>query len=325
MALAVVLSACAAPTKPTHNAATVPSPTSSAAPTTTTATSTPVTPHPPTTTTPTTTSGTTVGTTVLALVDRSRPTISRGRQLSALRTLTTTVWYPQGGGNHPLVVFAHGYRIGVGPYRRLCLALAQKGFVVAAPSFPLTDQSVAGTALDEGDTVNQPADLTFVITQVLAASASASGVLHGRVDAGSIAAVGHSDGADTVLALGYLPANKDQRVTAVVADAPDPLPRPAGPPLASTVPLLLIHGDHDTISPFSGSQRLVTQLRTKGWFLVLRGADHLPPIEGGSAWTPVLDRVTIDFLTGIFAGDPNLGQRLTADVQQSPAALTALP
>ena len=196
--------------------------------------------------------------------------------------------------------------------------------MVAAPSFPLTDQTVAGAALDEGDMVNQPADMSFVITQLVSASATGSGPLRGRVDPHAIAAVGHSDGADTVLALGYLPGNRDPRVSAVVADAPDPLPRPAGPPLTSTVPLLLIHGDHDTISPFSGSQRLQTQLKTMGWFLVLRGADHLPPIEGGSAWTPVFDRVTADFLVGILTAQPALGPRLQLDAQPGPASLTAL-
>jgi dienelactone hydrolase len=267
-----------------------------------------------------------IGTTVLALVDRSRPTVSHGRPLSAQRALTTVVWYPQAAGPHPLVVFAHGYRIGVGPYRRACQALAQEGFVVAAPSFPLTDQTVAGTALDEGDTVNQPADMSFVITQLLAAngSGSAGSPLSGRIDPRAIAAVGHSDGADTVLALGYLSGSRDPRVAAIVADGPDPLPRPAGPPLVSAVPLLLIHGDHDTISPFSGSQRLVTQLRTRGWFLVLRGADHLPPIQGGSPWTAVFDRVTADFLVGILTNDSNLGPRLSSDVAGAPASLMAL-
>ena len=76
---------------------------------------------------------------------------SSGKVLSASRTLTTAVWYPVGtAGPWPLVVFAHGYRLGVGPYVHLCQTWAAAGYVVAAPTFPLTDEAVAGSNLDEG-------------------------------------------------------------------------------------------------------------------------------------------------------------------------------
>ncbi len=170
-----------------------------------------------------------IGTTVLNLVDTSRRTVSHGRVVAPVRVLTTHVWYPQGPAvPHPLVVFAHGYRVGLAPYRRVCLALARRGFVVAAPIFALSDPAVAGPLLDEDDMVNEPADVSFVITQLLAASVRGAQPLGGRIDPAQIALVGHSDGATVALELGYLPAARDARIRLVVADAPSALPLPEG-------------------------------------------------------------------------------------------------
>src|SRR5437879_2887764 len=131
-----------------------------------------------------------VGTAVLPLVDHSRPTVSHGRLVAPSRSLTTQVWYPKGlSGPRPLVVFAHGFQVGLDPYRRACNAWAERGFVVAAPMFPLTDQAVAGKDLDEADIGNQPADVRFVITQLLAATQSSGTPVSGLIDPARIAVV----------------------------------------------------------------------------------------------------------------------------------------
>lgn len=264
-----------------------------------------------------------VSSVVLNLVDRSRPTVSHGRQVSSARALTTTVWYPAGAlANHPLIVFAHGYSVGVAPYVRVCQAWARAGFVVAAPEFPLTDKAVAGANLDEGDLPNQPGDVSFVTTALLGADQTPGSPLAGRIDPHRIVVAGHSDGADTALAVAYLPGKADSRIGAAIVDAPDPLPLPAGAAkLVSRVPLLLIHGDHDSIAPFSGSQRVLTQLSAPGWFLILRGADHLAPIQGPSPWTATLDRVTTDFAANAFGPLATLNAALTADVTGAPVTL----
>lgn len=263
---------------------------------------------------------------MLHLVDASRRTVSHGRAVAPVRVLTTDVWYPEGPVvARPLLVFAHGYRLGVAPYRRFCRALARRGFVVAAPTFTLSDQTVAGPLLDEGDIDNEPADISFVITQLLARNAGKVQPLAGRINPAQIAVIGHSDGASVAVALGYLPAVRDTRIRLIVADAPSALLLPAGtPPLVGRVPLLVIHGNRDTIAPISGSQRLMTQLRTPGWFLQLRGADHLSPIQGPSPWTDLFDRICGDFVRGTFAAQPNLGQVLKRDIAGRPASLIQL-
>jgi predicted dienelactone hydrolase len=281
----------------------------------------------PAATTPTTTASkpgpVALNSVVLNLVDHSRPTVSHGRLIATSRALTTTVWYPAGAaGPYPLVVFAHGYSVGLAPYLRVCKAWASAGFVVGAPTFPLTDKAIAGSALDEHDMVNQPADVSFVLSSLLASNATSGGPLSGMIDPQRIAVAGHSDGADTALAVAYLPGNRDLRVRAAIVDAPDPLPLPApAAKLVSTIPLLLVHGDRDPIAPFPGSRRVLAQLSAPGWFLILQGADHLSPIEGPSQWTPVFDRATTDFLLNVFDDPAALGGVLATDLTGNPATL----
>ncbi len=117
--------------------------------------------------------------------------------------------------------------------------------------FPLTDQAVAGGNLDEADIGNQPADVRFVITELLGASQSAGTAVSGLVDPSRIAVVGHSDGAETALLVGYGASDRDPRVDAVVADAANPLDvQPPTAKIRGSAPLLIVLGDRDGSVPF---------------------------------------------------------------------------
>ncbi|HSS10394.1 MAG TPA: hypothetical protein VLL25_10935, partial [Acidimicrobiales bacterium] len=150
-ALLLVVSACSdsgtrsrlatartAPTRAARTTATDPTtqplPSSSATTTTSTTiattTTTRVAPTIPTTTTAPQTPYP-VATTTVGLVDSTRPTVSLGRTLASFRTLTTLVWYPNVAGRWPLIVFAHGFKVGPVPYTRLCQTWAAAGYVVA--------------------------------------------------------------------------------------------------------------------------------------------------------------------------------------------------
>src|SRR5947209_7537413 len=123
----------------------------------------------------------------LPLVDTSR------RAGSGPRVLTTSVWYPAApGGPFPLVVFAHGYNVTPAPYAGLLQSWARAGYVVAAPTFPLTNPGAPGGP-NEDDVVNQPADVRFVIDRLLAADAQ-PGPLAGLINPQRIGVAGHSDG-----------------------------------------------------------------------------------------------------------------------------------
>ncbi len=63
--------------------------------------------------------------------------------------------------------------------------------------------STRRAAPNENDIVNQPRDMSFVISQLLAASARPGGPLSGLIDPGEIAVAGQSDGGSTALAAAY--------------------------------------------------------------------------------------------------------------------------
>jgi dienelactone hydrolase len=238
-------------------------------------------------------------------VDRSRPTTTGGRTKAADRTLRTTVVLPATGGPYPLVLFAHGYQLGPPAYQRIMATIAAAGYVVAAPSFPLADAEVAGGDLDRDDIPNQSGDLRFVADQLTAppaADGSALADVRARVDGARIGAVGHSDGADTVLDLGYHRDRLDRRVQAVVALSPDIVLPPGGP--GARPPLVLVHGTSDRIAPFSGSDTLFARLPVPRWLVGLTGADHLGPVQGAAPWAAALDKAVLAALDRFVAGRP---------------------
>ena len=253
-----------------------------------------------------------VSTTTLSFVDSSRPVVTGGATVDSARRLPTIVYVPQGpSGPLPLVVFAHGYQLGPSDYERVCRQMASAGYVVAAPSFPLAD-ATRGNGLDRDDLPNEATDVSFVITALLDSS------IGQRLDPSHIAVVGHSDGADVALMVGYQSGKVDPRVGAVVAMSPDAM---TGPIAAGGPPLLLEHGDADTIVPYSNSTMVFDQVGAPRWFLTLHGADHLPAVAGQAPWADVLDAVIADFLDATTGHRvPSLEPKLSNDVGSSGVA-----
>jgi predicted dienelactone hydrolase len=80
----------------------------------------------------------------MTFVDHTRKTVDPGGTRSApTRTLVTQVYVPRGRGRFPLVVMAHGNAGDPGKLSELLTAWAQAGYVVAAPTFPLTNDLTA--------------------------------------------------------------------------------------------------------------------------------------------------------------------------------------
>ncbi|MGH9124347.1 MAG: alpha/beta hydrolase family protein [Acidimicrobiales bacterium] len=237
-----------------------------------------------------------VSSTTMAFVDPSRPTVSQGVQISATMALTTVVWYPAVAGRWPLVMFASGYKVGPSSYSTLLQTWAAAGYVVAAPEFPLEDEAIAGPALDESDLQNEPADLEFVKSSMLARSDP----LAPRIIATEVAVTGHSDGAEAALAVAQ---EGDPQVVAVIAMSGQPVtPRQDPNP-----PLLVIQGDSDTTNPPELGQDVYDQADSPKFFLSLIGGGHLPPFQAGSVWEPLIATTTIDFFNHY------LSERVTSD------------
>ena len=250
-----------------------------------------------------------VGKIVVRYVDTSRRVHFRGRRPQP-RPLVTVIRYPAIGdpsrvdgvddpaatasGPFPLVVFGHGFDSSPQVYARLLQAWASAGYVVAAPVFPRSNRDAPGGA-DESDIVNQPADMSFVITQVLAASAAAHGILSGLVDPHEVAVAGQSDGAATALATAYDTRYLDRRVdAAVILSGAEIMPgryfRGSNPPLLAT------QGTDDKVNLPKYTNQFFRAAHTPKFLLRLLGARHIGPYTDEQPQLGVVERVTLAFL-----------------------------
>ena len=239
---------------------------------------------------------------VLHLVDRSRTIrLPGGRRIA--RPVTTYLWYPpaaSGSGPWPLVVFGHGFATTPFRYRRLLRAWAAAGYLVAAPVFPLGNANAPGGP-DESDIVNQPRDMSFVTTRLLAASASAGSPLHGLVERSRIAVAGQSDGAESAFAAAYERPWHDQRVRAAVILSGAELGGHVQL-VSHTPPLLATQGTADRINPPIYSLDLFHAVPRPKFLLLMRGAGHLPPYTNPGSRLAAVERVSIAFLNHYLRG-----------------------
>ncbi len=248
-----------------------------------------------------------VGWTLLNLTDPSRPTAFKlGRHLP------TYVFYPAqgpGGGAEtprapglgqawPIVIFAGGYNTTLADYHDVVHHLAQAGFVVAMPFFPL---ATAGGPLNENDLVNEPGDITYVLNQVIAAG-SGPGVLHGMVDGSHVALIGHSDGGEAVLGAAYLPGQVDGRASVVVAGAAAGVLLGNQGSSAVAHDVLVIQGTADTINPASYGTRLFATSGSPKAYLLLLNAPHLEPWSVANQWHGIVETVIVDWLDAYIPG-----------------------
>ncbi len=241
---------------------------------------------------------------VLRFVDTSR-TIELPSGKRVPRPVTTEFWYPparDGDGPFPLLVFGHGFTATPWWYRRLLRDWAAAGYVVAAPIFPLENANAPGGP-NEDDLVNQPRDMSFVITKVLAASASAKSPLSGLVEPEKIAVAGQSDGAETAYAAAYERPWRDSRIRAALALS-GAIIGPRRYVERDGVPLLAVQGTADRINPPVYTHALFGAVGRPKFLLLLRGAGHLPPYTvPGRTFATVL-HVTVAFLDHYLGDGP---------------------
>ncbi|GAA3180777.1 hypothetical protein GCM10010531_38640 [Blastococcus jejuensis] len=260
----------------------------------------------------------------LDLRDGSRTTdptpATPGKDAAPGRDLPTTIAYPPEGDDLPVVVFTHGLGSQPEAYEELLTEWARAGFLVVAPRYPLTSQ---GSAEVFDDVREQPADISFVLTAVLALDDTAGDDLEGRIDGEHVAAGGHSAGAITTLGL-LGPCCTDERIDAAVilAGAPLYFGSAFAPP---GVPALFVHGTDDTVLPVGDAQTMFSAYPGPAAFLELVGGTHSAPFDEAS--DPAYEAVaaaTTDFLRWSLAGDEAALDDLRAVPQRWPGVqLTA--
>jgi dienelactone hydrolase len=276
---------------------------------------------------------------VVRLVDASRDLRlpHRGPQP---RVLMTYVRYPtrdggqdedhvgappaQADGPFPLVVFAHGFDVTPAVYSRLLQAWTRAGYVVAAPVFPGANADAPGGP-DESDIVNQPADVSFVITRLLKADRTPGGILTGLIDPTRVAVAGHSDGAVTALAVAAERGYRDSRVRAAVILSGAWLG--AGRPrfAQGSPPLLASFGTADTLNLPRTVLDFYAAARPPKYLLSLLGATHLPPYTTAQPWLGIVERTTIAFLDLYMKGQSAVAQLVARGNVRGRASLRAQP
>ena len=238
---------------------------------------------------------------VITLVDPSR-TVTYPGQAPRPRTLVTIIRYPLARGSFPLIVFGHGFAVTPGIYAHLLDAWAHAGYVVAAPVFPLGNADAPGGP-NESDLVNQPRDMSFVITRLVALSRGRSGFLAGRLDPDRIAVSGQSDGGDTALTAAYDSAFRDPRIRAAAILSGQEIPGVGGYDFpAGSPPLLATQGLADTINLPSTTFAFFDLARPPKYLLTLPGAPHLGPYTDEEPQLRVVQRVTIAFFDAYLKG-----------------------
>jgi len=294
-----------------------------------------------------------VGITSFTLVDESRPTPANAAQAGQpTRTLQVRVWYPAvapsaeslrdddfasipdptplfnappatGSGPFPLIVFGHGLGATPAEYGDLLATWAAAGFVVAAPAFPLSNQDSPNEP-DAGDVANQSGDISAVITRSIALSSTAEGkALVGMIDGEHVGVVGHSNGGITIAGLLGSPGRFDERVDAAIIIAGTSQLLPGGTfDWSRTPPLLIVHGDNDTVIPYDEGVRLFNNVRSPKGLFTLIDSDHNSYLFSDSKAFSITAKATLDFWNGYLKSDSAALAALPNDQKSGVATMT---
>jgi len=235
---------------------------------------------------------------------------SRNIPRTPTRSLRVVFWDPGLEERLPLLILAHGFGGLPEKFDAFARTVAAAGYYVASPAFPLTNQNAPG-GHQQGlaDYLNQPGDVSFVLTQILAANADRADPLFARIDPERVALLGHSLGGLTALAATRKNCCRDERIDAVVAVAPLVslfLTQFGSDPIATGPPTLLLHGQQDLQVAFQSSVELYDTIAPPKAFVGLPGTGHSELLESQDQ-PPIASRetaqaATIAFLDAVFKG-----------------------
>lgn len=268
-----------------------------------------------------------VGTTSMTLIDTSRPTAAHGAvPATPNRTIATTIVYPAEGmaggavtanasvdmsaAPFPLIVLSHGLGGNIAYLLPLAEVWASRGYVVALPRFPLTSNTTPGGPVAQ-DVQNQPADVSFVIDELLAESNASGLLLSNAVDGEEIAASGHSNGGITTFGLVAHSCCRDQRIDAAIVLSGAASPFAGGEyDLSDTPPMLIVQGINDELINYNQTVRTYNQLQPPKGFLSLVASDHGSYLRPDDPAFDVTAQASLDFLDTQLRDDSAALERL---------------
>ncbi|MEP6623078.1 MAG: hypothetical protein ABJC79_01420, partial [Acidimicrobiia bacterium] len=133
--------------------------------------------------------------------------------------------------------------------------------------------AMSGPLSRAGDYLNQPADLKFVLDEVLASKWA------NRIDADHIGAAGLSLGGMTIWGSIGNTCCRDPRIkAAIVMDGSQPS-YADGKTVPNRMPLLMYHADHDYSLPFAPARTAFAAAAPPKYFVTIFGAFHAEPYE----------------------------------------------
>jgi len=270
-----------------------------------------------------------IGVTTMTFEDTSRPTMANGPFPGApTRVLVTEIWYPtaanpaapseeqrdaalaQGGAPYPLVVYGHGFGIDRLSGRYLAHHLASHGYVVAAPDFPLTTSGAPGGS-NAVDVVEQPADVRFLNSQLLALAGNPASRFFAGIDAQRIGVTGFSLGGLTAYMAAFHATLRDPRVRAAAPLAGNACFLTHAFFGDSAVPLLIVQGDLDAALPYEANSAFAFELANPPkWLVTIAAGSHFgftevacPGLDGAKNPDNVICLgVVIDFYPAVAEG-----------------------
>ncbi len=241
----------------------------------------------------------------MTFVDSSRAT-PEPRPASE-RTLETEVYVPDGPGPFPLIVHAHGFEGAPQKFTGLLTSWAEAGYVVVAPRFPLTSDTGPGNS-GLGDYTEQPADVSFVIDELLASDQYAA-----AIDPERIGVSGLSLGGGTVYGLVWNTCCRDERIDAAIVMSSLRFPF-EGEFGTNDIPVMILHGDADPALRYDEAVISYEESAAPKWFVQLVGGSHASPYEDDqSPHDELVVTVTLDFWAGTLGADASALDRIADD------------
>jgi poly(3-hydroxybutyrate) depolymerase len=242
----------------------------------------------------------------ITLTDPNRNTPARGTVPGhSGRVLLTVIRRPVGlSGPRPLVVFAHGWNSNPMVYEPLLDTWAEAGYIVAAPTFPDSANTLPGDPVSNYP--DQALDMSFVISSLLRGIA-------GPIDRGRIAVAGHSDGGADVALMALNPHYADSRVRAYLSlsgQIPSDVAGPWGMP--SPAALFVAVGTADQYGLLGPATQVFQTAQMPKVLLTLAGGDHLTTFIGDTAAEVAMRNETARFLEEVFSSPTTTPAQLQA-------------
>jgi len=241
------------------------------------------------------------------LLDPTRDTPARGDVPgSAGRVLVTQIRRPVGPtGPLPLVVFAHGWNSNPVVYQVLLDTWAAAGYLVAAPTFPDSANTLPGTPVE--DFADEARDLSFVISSLIGGRA-------GPVDPSRIAVAGHSDGGSDVDVLALDPNFADPRIRAYLSMSGDiqvGLPGPWDGATAGAFEAIV--GTDDQYDELPKTTQAFDTADMQKVLITVANGDHLGMYVGSTAVSVALREETLRFFSAALGPATPSSAQLASD------------